>query len=624
MSLSPVKLCQKVLNLDRSYKRWLFRGFDTVVITLSYYLAFCLRFELTLAPKISNNFLFFLGLAVPIKIIIFTLVGVYRPVLRYAGVGFLKVAFIGVVVSAATLALLAYGVLEQNLPRSILILDGIVNLSLMIGMRVFLLRALNVLLFPKKNQNRHSEHILIYGAGSAGSHLANSLARTPNLKVVGFLDDDEKLQHHQVAEYEVFSTKSLDDIIQRNQVTSVLLAMPSASRSRISEILKRLEPYTLKITTIPSASEIVSGKVSINQIHEIDIVDLLGRQEVEPDQNLLKGNIEGKVVLVTGAGGSIGSELCRQIILQGPRLMLVLDQNELALYQIMKDLSAGIDKGIVKPVLGSILNRELIERLLKEHQVNTIYHAAAFKHVPIVEENHAEGLRNNIGGTLTLVKAAFAAQIQAFVLISTDKAVRPTNIMGASKRTSELVLQAFQEKEGNKTLFAMVRFGNVLDSSGSVVPLFREQIRAGKDITLTHKDITRYFMSIPEAARLVIQAGAMAKGGDVFVLDMGKPVKIYDLAEQMIRLSGLQIGMDIDIKLVGLRPGEKLYEELLIDPASSQSTDHAKIFKTNEHMLPWEELEPLIQNLFDCSQGSRETAIEALKQVVREYTGPVN
>ena len=367
-------------------------------------------------------------------------------------------------------------------------------------------------------------------------------------------------------------------------------------------------------------SEIVSGKVSINEIRKIDIIDLLSREEVEPDPILMQKNIRNKVVLVTGAGGSIGAELCRQIIEQNPKVLILYELNEYALYKIDIEFKDNYPTKKVIPCLGNTLNKDHLERVFAEFAVDTIYHCAAYKHVPLIEANIEEGVNNNVKGTLYCVQAAASCNVSTFVLISTDKAVRPTNVMGATKRISEMILQAFSQQDDCKTRFIMVRFGNVLDSAGSVVPRFRKQLAEGKNLTITHKDIKRFFMSITEAARLVIQAGTMGKGGDVFLLEMGESIKIYDLAVQMIELSGLRLGKDIDIEFTGLRPGEKLYEELLLNHENSTPTNHPKIFSDNDDFLPLVELKPKLDDLFQALKNAdRESILNSLKEIVPEF-----
>jgi FlaA1/EpsC-like NDP-sugar epimerase len=462
--------------------------------------------------------------------------------------------------------------------------------------------------------------------------LAAALANSPEMRVVGYLDDDERLHGQSLNGLTVYNPAELADVLLDLPVTDVLLAIPSVPRARRNEILLSLKAHKVAVRTLPGLGDIATGKVSLGDLRELDIDDLLGRDPVKPISLLLNLNTHGKVVLVTGAGGSIGSELCRQILKTKPSKLLLVEMSEFALYQIQQDLQAALTNGSlvademtsglvidncleteVVPLLASVCDEVRMHEIMDTWQPHTVYHAAAYKHVPLVEHNPAEGLRNNVWGTRVCAEAALRNSVRNFVLVSTDKAVRPTNIMGATKRLAEMVLQALAEvnpsvtSQGGRapnarTVFSMVRFGNVLGSSGSVVPLFREQIKNGGPITLTHADITRYFMTIPEAAQLVIQAGAMGQGGDVFVLDMGQPVKIIDLARRMVELSGLSVkdefnpAGDIEITVTGLRPGEKLYEELLLGD-NPKSTQHPRIMKAHEHMLPWAQLEQELNSL---------------------------
>jgi FlaA1/EpsC-like NDP-sugar epimerase len=452
--------------------------------------------------------------------------------------------------------------------------------------------------YIRSKLNNSHEVVAIYGAGEAGRQLARAIGQSDMFKVSAFIDDDPALFTTEIDGISVYSPISIEELVKVKSVTQILLALPSASHSRRSEILSRLEPFPIKVKTIAGMEDILSGKVQIEQLKDIDIEDLLGRDSIDPNQELLHSCITGKNVLVTGAGGSIGAELCRQIIELAPKSIILYELSEFALYSIEKNLrkiakKKALDLEVI-PLLGSVQHKNRMVRILRKYKVQTVYHAAAYKHVPIVEHNIVEGIRNNIFGTWYAAEAASEAKVERFVLISTDKAVRPTNIMGASKRFAELVLQGLSSR-GDNTVFTMVRFGNVLGSSGSVVPLFREQIKAGGPVTVTHKDIIRYFMTIPEAAQLVIQAGAMGKGGDVFVLDMGEQVKIAELAERMIHLLGLSVKDsknpqgDIEINYSGLRPGEKLYEELLIGE-NVAGTNHPKIMTADEEMLPWLEM----------------------------------
>lgn len=458
----------------------------------------------------------------------------------------------------------------------------------------FVLRHRQIILTPTKN-------ILIYGAGSAGIALFNSLRNHAYKRVVGFVEDDPLLVGGRIAGVKVYNSQELARVIPKRQVQKVLLALPSITRSERRQIIEKLEPLMVKVQSVPPIEELVNGRLKISDIQEVDIMDLLGRDPVPPIPHFLKANIEQKVVMVTGAGGSIGSELCRQIIKLNPKLLILLELSEYALYAIEQELKAAAPDLCIIPSLGSVLHQAKLEQLMQNYQVDTVYHAAAYKHVPLVEVNPFVGLMNNSVGTYRCAKAAQNSGVETFVLISTDKAVRPTNVMGASKRIAELACQALAAQPDCKTQFSLVRFGNVLGSSGSVVPLFRKQIAEGLPITVTHPEVTRYFMTIPEAAQLVIQAGAMGKGGDVFLLDMGEPVKIVDLAKRMIFLSGLtprEPGTehgDIDIVFSGLRNGEKLYEELLLDDANGERTEHSLIVRAVEKQYGLEEVETLLQ-----------------------------
>jgi FlaA1/EpsC-like NDP-sugar epimerase len=449
-----------------------------------------------------------------------------------------------------------------------------------------------------------AEPVLIYGAGSTGRQLAKSLSDSNQFAPVGFIDDAAQLHNLKVEGVKVHSPSTLEQVIIRTSAKKVLLAIPNASSRERREAIARIEPLNVELLTVPNLHDLVTGKAKLEQLNEISISDVLGRDSVPPVDQLLHRDITNKVVLVTGAGGSIGSELCRQIIRQCPSKLVLFEQSEFALYSINEELQGLVPSGCdctVVPMLGSVQQASRMKAVMESFGVQTVYHAAAYKHVPLVELNVIEGVRNNIFGTKICAEAAIAAGIDKFVLVSTDKAVRPTNVMGATKRSAELVLQGLATTT-HHTCFCMVRFGNVLGSSGSVVPLFRKQIHEGGPITLTHREITRYFMTIPEAAQLVIQAGAMAKGGDVFVLDMGEPIRIDDLAQRMIRLSGLEpfdavTGHgDIDIQVSGLRPGEKLYEELLVG-GDNFGTEHPKVMSAKEKMMEWEQLNELLSAL---------------------------
>lgn len=467
---------------------------------------------------------------------------------------------------------------------------------------------------------------LIYGAGEAGRQLAMAMTNSSEMLVLGFLDDDARLHGHVLNGLPVFNPINLTELVEKRGIRTVLLAMPSIGRQRRNEILRHISSARVTVRTLPSLSDLAQGRVSVSDLQELDVDDLLGREPVTPNHILLARNILSKVVMVTGAGGSIGSELCRQILSVGPSTLLLIEQSEFALYAIHQELEQKLAGRAVKlvPLLASVQNADRMREVISTWRPDTVYHAAAYKHVPLVEHNPAEGVKNNVLGTLNTAHAAMESGVADFVLISTDKAVRPTNIMGASKRLAEMVLQALAADEPG-TKFAMVRFGNVLGSSGSVVPRFRQQIREGGPITLTHPEITRYFMTIPEAAQLVIQAGAMAKGGDVFVLDMGQSVKILDLARRMVELSGLKVrddnhpDGDIEIEITGLRPGEKLYEELLIGD-NPKPTNHSRIMKAHEEFLPWAELEPRLKAL-DMALNVNDIGVirQMLQQLVAGY-----
>ena len=479
--------------------------------------------------------------------------------------------------------------------------------------------------YRTKFKRANLPRVLIYGAGATGRQLASALRQSHQMNVLGFLDDDIRLVGNALNGHPIFSTSHLQDLIRKQNVTDVLLALPSVNRKRRNEIISFVRSCKVHIRTLPSMTDLAKGKIAVSDIRELDIEDLLGRDPVEPNLNLLQKNIANKVVLVTGAGGSIGSELCRQIILEKPSKLVLFEQGEFNLYKVHQELNAISAKLNLKvsliSVLGSVRDEGRLREVFAKEKPQTIYHAAAYKHVPLVEDNPVEGILNNVFGTLATAKAAIQSGVESFTLISTDKAVRPTNVMGATKRLAEMALQALANEataqSARNIIFSMVRFGNVLDSSGSVVPRFKQQIADGGPVTLTHPDVTRYFMTIPEAAQLVIQASAMATGGDVFLLDMGDPVKIMDLATKIIELSGLTIcnednpDGDIEIEIVGLRPGEKLYEELLIAD-NPQSTENSRIMKAHEDFLPWSAFSQKMEMLKQACETSNFIEIESI------------
>lgn len=558
-------------------------------------------------------------LKIAISLGLFWSFGIYRQVLRYSSGEFFLAIAKAVLSASLIIAAIVKLFVDPTVPASVLINDGILTLMLTIGFRL----SARLMLCKMLRINRPARdicRIVIYGAGSAGCILAQAIAGDHGKRLIGFVDDSPYLQGRNVQGTRVYSPADLPKLKANIGFEEILLAMPSIEGQCKRDILQRLQILGVPVKTVPSITEILSGHVSVNKIRELDIEDLLGRKAIAAHPELLKHDITDRVVLVTGGGGSIGSELCRQIAKQQPRLLIVYELHEFALYQMEMELSEKYPSLNKVACLGSVTDAAALTQALTKYGVETVYHAAAYKHVPIVEANPISGMVNNIGGTLTAAKCAIACRVQKFVLISTDKAVRPTNIMGATKRAAELVLQGLADLSTHNTCFTMVRFGNVLGSSGSVVPRFREQITSGKSLTVTHVDITRYFMTIPEAANLVIQAGAMAKGGEVFLLDMGEPVKIYDLATQIVRLHGLEPHKDVKIEITGLRPGEKIYEELLIDCDAALSTGHPKIFCAHEAKLGWDELAAQLTYLLDAAaQSNVAECVMALRNLVPEY-----
>ncbi|WP_424984191.1 polysaccharide biosynthesis protein [Maritalea sp. S77] len=592
-----------LFGLNRWTKRTIQVAVDIILIAFSYLLAMMLRLDGIWFAAYPDRWTILL-LVIPASILLFARIGFYRAVIRYIGGQALLTIGTGILVSAAMMLVFSQ-LLSLQVPRSVPAIYAFIAFILIGGVR-FMLRALYFQQRAKLNDN-----VLIYGAGESGRQLLNALKQGAEYQPVAFIDDAKEFHGTEVGGIPVHGPNRIGDLIQRFGVKAILLALPSAPVSARKAIISRLEPFEIQVRTIPGMRDLVSGKADIGDLQTVKPDDLLGRDPIPPQQNLLSANITGKIVLVSGAGGSIGSELCRQILVQKPKRLVLLEVSEYALYRIQDELES--DKRAkdieISPVLGSVQNHNRIEAILKRFQVETIYHAAAYKHVPLVEQNVVEGIRNNVFGTDTIVKAAIAANVGSFILISTDKAVRPTNIMGATKRVAELICQTYAN-QSIETRFSMVRFGNVLGSSGSVIPRFQQQIDKGGPVTVTHPEINRYFMTIPEAAQLVIQAGAMAKGGEVFVLDMGEPVKIVDLAQRMIRLQGLKPIIvtddreakkagEIEINFTGLRIGEKLYEELLIGE-NPTATSHERIMCAQEHHLTASELDTLLKSLFNA------------------------
>ncbi|APC05353.1 capsular biosynthesis protein [Polynucleobacter asymbioticus] len=616
---------QSLLNLPRSVKRSLVMFCDVLICALSVWLSFGLRLDQWDHFKGQQWIVFVI--AIGFSFPLFTSFGLYRAIFRYIGsTAFLSITRVFVIYAGIMFCIFTlFGV--DDVPRSIGVIQPILLFIGIGASRYFIRSWLGGINNVQKTFHIAQPIALIYGAGSAGRQFAAGLSSNKELLIKGFIDDDPFLWKSTINGISVFPNIDLLDLIRRLDVTDVLLAIPSAAHDRRRAIIASLNGCGVRVRTLPGLIDMASGRVKVSDLHDLDMNDLLGRAVVPPAVDLLEKNIRNKVVLVTGAGGSIGSELCRQIIKFSPQSLILLDSSEHSLYVIYEELKralTGLGAGHlarefydqadlgrselpikIVPCLASVRDGDLLRRIFRDHRPNSVFHAAAYKHVPLVEQNPAEGIRNNVFGTSTCAEVSLECGVSQFTLVSTDKAVRPTNIMGASKRIAELVLQAMADiafKCDHTTNFSMVRFGNVLGSSGSVAPLFSAQIAAGGPITLTHSEVTRYFMTIPEAAQLVIQASAMAKGGDVFVLDMGEPVRIHDLAVRMVYLSGLLVKDkdnphgDIEIKVTGLRPGEKLYEELLIGD-NPQSTLHPKIMKAHEEFLPWGELQLGLEKL---------------------------
>lgn len=596
------KLVTPILGLPRAAKRLVALSVDFGFCIFTVWLAFYLRLGEFVA--LSGTALWAVGASVCISLPIFIISGLYRAIFRYSGWPALLVVARAVGIYGLLYASVFTIIGVVGVPRTVGIIQPMLLLLFVGASRAFARVWLgNHYLSILRHASRPK--VLIYGAGITGRQLAAAMANSHEMQVAGFLDDDDRLHGHVLNGQYIYNPTELDNIVTTLNISDVLLAMPSLSRHRRNEILNQIRTARVAVRTLPSVTDLARGKVSISDLRELDIDDLLGREPVAPNCILLAKSIVGKVVLVTGAGGSIGGELCRKILEVSPAKLLLVEQSEFALYAIHHELErklAGLDgvtPPVLVPLLASVQDDARMCEIMSTWHPNTVYHAAAYKHVPLVEHNPAAGIKNNVLGTLRTAQAAAENGVTDFVLISTDKAVRPTNVMGASKRLAEMALQALaanQTGTSGSTKFSIVRFGNVLGSSGSVVPKFRQQIRDGEPITLTHPDVTRYFMTIPEAAQLVIQAGAMAKGGDVFVLDMGQPVKIIDLARRMVELSGLTVKDgdnpegDIEIIVTGLRPGEKLYEELLIGD-NPKPTAHPRIMKAHEDFIPWVEFE---------------------------------
>ncbi len=581
-----------LLYLPRSSRRNIAIITDICLCLICTWIAFIIRLEELILLKDFNILSALISVIVAIPL--FWLFGLYRTIIRFAGLSIIYTVLMSILLYGLIYFLVigVYGI--EGVPRMIGIIQPMILFfaisSSRLLIRYSLISNLNI------NKTINKKNVLIYGAGEAGRQLVTSLEGSPEFQVIGFLDDNSQLHKQVVSGYTVFSQFHLEKLIQTKNIVLIFMAMPAIGRSKRNQIIESLNKYKLIVKTLPSISEIVDGRITISDIRDLNVEDLLNRDEVKPSTTLLNKNINLKTILVTGAGGSIGSELCRQIIRLKPKKLVLVEINEFALYKIYEELSSISKKIKIIPLLTNVQDQKKIEKILEIFKVETVYHAAAYKHVPLVEENICEGVKNNIFSTLAITKASVSKNVSNLVLISSDKAVRPTNVMGASKRISELCLQSIYNNTKNiSTNFSIVRFGNVLESSGSVIPKFKKQIREGGPVTLTHPDVTRYFMTVGEAAQLVIQAGAMGKKSEVFVLDMGENIKIKDLIHKMIRLSGFTVkdskypSGDIEIKITGLRPGEKLFEELLIGK-NPKKTRHEKIYKAQDPFIPYEQL----------------------------------
>ena len=618
------------IGLKRRNKAFILISTDVFFVLFALWSAFSLRWGELYMPKGDEWYLF--AVAPVIAVPVFLRLGLYRAIIRYIEIRALWTIMQATTIYALVFAFVLYESGIKVIPRTVSPLNWLLVMLLVGSSRFFARWWLGETYFRlgglREASDVRKKNVLIYGAGSAGVQLASALEHGREFRPIAFIDDDSLLHKSKINGLRIYPFNALSYLIERYQITDVLLAMPSAKRSHISDLIKLLEPYAVHVMSMPGLSDIAQGKITVDALQEVDIADLLGRHPVAPDQSLLAAAITEKIVMVTGAGGSIGSELCRQIVQLQPRMLILFELSEFALYAIEKELQHLLSR---KPqfasveiitVLGSVADARRVENVCTVFKVQTLYHAAAYKHVPMVEKNPGEAIRNNIFGTLYVAQAAIKANVELFVLISTDKAVRPTNTMGATKRFAELILQALSAGFGSEhqTRFTMVRFGNVLGSSGSVVPLFREQIARGGPVTVTDERIIRYFMTIPEAAQLVIQAGALGQGGDVLVLDMGEPIRIVDLAKRMIHLSGLEIkdeahpNGEIEIIYTGLRSGEKLYEELLIGDEVSETT-HPRIMRAQEQVIAWPDLEKMLQQL---ELANLDDNFELIRQVLTQ------
>ena len=612
-------IIELAVESPRSVKLAFLVVLDFCVFPVLLWLCYAIR-QFDLGAEVVPNLAFGSVWASVIAVVSLFIFGVYRFIVRTYSELFMVKLGLGTSLTVAGLYALAYFT-DAFIPTSIPLMFGFLMFAWVWFSRGFIRFIVRSYLQADVQKKR----VAIYGAGNAGQQIAAALYNSDEHLPVLFIDDDPSLSGQQLGRLKVYDADSGLKLLAKKNVDEILIALPSVGRMRKSEIVKFLEPAHIKITEIPGLTKLVDGEIRVSDIQEVDIIDLLGRDPVPPVPELLAKNIQNKMVLVTGAGGSIGSELCRQIVKNKPKALVIYELTEFALYSIDKELRLNSDVTII-PILGSVLDQAKLERVMEQYAIQTVYHAAAYKHVPLVECNPLAGLKNNAIGTAFSLNAAVKTGVETFVLISTDKAVRPTNVMGASKRMAELYCQAMAEAQ-DQTQISIVRFGNVLGSSGSVVPLFKQQIAKGGPITVTHPEVTRYFMTIPEASQLVIQAGALGQGGDVFLLDMGEPVRIQDLARQMIALSGLKVREtgsqegDIEIQYSGLRPGEKLYEELLIDADNTEVTQHSRILRSYEKMYPLDELLLVFERMHDLTaiQSDIDWALAQLEHYVDGY-----
>ena len=621
------KTARPALDLPRKVKRGLAVSVDLSLCVISVWIAFFLR--LGVVVSVWNEAFVAAITSVAIALPLFVVSGLYRMVFRYSDRTVIVKVFSICVIYALFYMTIFTVITVPGVPRTVGIIQPILLFILTAGVRGFVDYWLGNI-YRDEIKSGLTDKALIYGAGSAGKQLANALRHSATFEVIGFLDDQEQLHGRTLGDKPIFSPTEISNLVEKYLISHVLLAVPSASRQRRAAILENLASANLTVRTVPSMADLATGEVTFSDLKDPDVMDLLGRQQVPADSALLAKNLSEKTVLVSGAGGSIGSELCRQILDNNPTHLLLVEANEYALYQIFEELEGlsalSAFAGSVVPILCSVQDSNRIREILSIWRPHTIYHAAAYKHVPLVEQNVIEGIRNNILGTYRMAKVAVEFGVPNFVLISTDKAVRPSNVMGATKRFAEMILQAMSNKRESRTCFSMVRFGNVLESSGSVIPKFRDQIASGGPITVTHPDVNRFFMTIPEAAQLVIQASALAKGGEVFVLDMGEPVKILDLAKRMVCLSGLTVKNEstgdgeIEIRFIGLRSGEKLFEELLIGN-NPEATEHPKIIRANETLLDWDSLRVQLDALEAAADKQDVKAcLVIVKKVVTEFS----